>query len=112
MCLYVCLFVSLCFVVFEHMLIVGCPQIVWEKWLAFLFLFSFSIAPLYPLHASIHDHVRVQFFNNDVSTLGYLSVRCVCVFDVIVCVVWWQIDVFVSTLLFSILCFMLLFGQA
>lgn len=48
------------------------------------------------------------------SLLGYLFVvlMCVFVFDVIVCVVWWQIDVFVSPLLFSILCFALLFGQA
>lgn len=50
------------------------------------------------------------------SLLGYLFVVLmrVFVFDVIVCVcvVWWQIDVFVSPLLFSILCFALLFGQA
>lgn len=79
------------------------------------FLFQFQFYILHADQSMTMYELKSSITMSPFSVLVYLSVLCImCVFDVIVCVcvVWWQIDVFVFPLLFSILCFMLLFGQA
>lgn len=69
-----------------------------EKWKA-----SFHQWQIHIVHPHHHDYVWVQIFNNCVSVLSIrlsLSVMHMCVFDVTVCMIWWQIDV-----LYPLCCF-------